>query len=417
MNCKACNNKVNRLESLKCKACDGDYHYMCLNITSAQYREHGNILKNNWYCPMCTNITRRKNDNTPVRKQFSEPLNDTVMSVDDLLNCTSDLSVLGNTEQSEIQMNLQTPEKPSVQETTQVHLPSAPHSSETITLDKISKLLDIKLRETVQDTIKNTIKTEIGIALSQFKHEILQSMSVITVQQNEIKNYLDENIKKIAVLEKKNNDLQIEMSELNNRLDNLLKVTRNDQNEDKNFKKIVLYGLKEYHRENQHYLYDRISNIFHDLLGINIDPYVEDLRWIGKYGSRRPLVIELLSKRVSNYILQNSHYFKNTGLTVSAYLDRSSLNERKRQREVMIRARQECNHAEIRKNELVINEKEVKLRTKSDVSATAETTLISHPNTVPRASTSHLSQDYEHGKTKDNLAPELNISRTFFRNK
>lgn len=47
-------------------------------------------------------------------------------------------------------------------------------------------------------------------------------------------------------------------------------------------------------------------------------------------------MIELLSKQMKRYVLQNKHLFNNTGLTIYECLDKTSLELRKKQIQVMI---------------------------------------------------------------------------------
>lgn len=75
MQCVGCRGEVEPAERMICKECKQYYHYQCLNITSANFRENSHRLKVNWVCPCCDNTTRRgRNDNTPVRKtQVTSP--------------------------------------------------------------------------------------------------------------------------------------------------------------------------------------------------------------------------------------------------------------------------------------------------------------------------------------------------------
>lgn len=76
---------------------------------------------------------------------------------------------------------------------------------------------------------------------------------------------------------------------------------------------------------------------------------------MGRHGQRRPLMIELLSKQMKRYILENQYLFNNSGLTVYEYLDRKSIEQRKKQTLTLIKVRKEGHHAVIRDNILIIN--------------------------------------------------------------
>lgn len=99
-----------------------------------------------------------------------------------------------------------------------------------------------------------------------------------------------------------------------------------------NEKIIVLYGLEEFRYEDENELHDRIVNIFYDVIGIDLTGYIEDVCRIGKRGNRRALKIEILSKRVTKYILGNVKFFKNTGLWISEYLNENGLERRKQEK-------------------------------------------------------------------------------------
>ncbi|KAL0883351.1 hypothetical protein ABMA27_016758 [Loxostege sticticalis] len=85
MNCQACHNKVESREVLSCKACKGNYHYVCLNIPALTYGANLNDFRGKWRCPSCANITRRnRGDETPTRNYSESLLDDANMSCDDL---------------------------------------------------------------------------------------------------------------------------------------------------------------------------------------------------------------------------------------------------------------------------------------------------------------------------------------------
>jgi hypothetical protein len=126
-----------------------------------------------------------------------------------------------------------------------------------------------------------------------------------------------------------------------------------------NTKRLVLYGLNEYERESEPILVDQILRIFYDIYNIDLTGQIEEIRRIGRRGSRRPIVIELLSKRMTRHIIENATYFKNTGLFVSQFLDRDSLRNRKLLRDKLREARQSGQNALLRNNKLFVNGNEI----------------------------------------------------------
>lgn len=69
MSCVSCKNPIERLELLKCSGCQDKYHYGCLNISSAAFREQAEKLRRTVKCESCLNVTRRirVTDDTPIR--------------------------------------------------------------------------------------------------------------------------------------------------------------------------------------------------------------------------------------------------------------------------------------------------------------------------------------------------------------
>lgn len=69
MICFACKSKIEHGNLLRCTGCKSGYHYSCLNITSATFREQSVTLKSTYKCDSCANVTQRVrvSDETPVR--------------------------------------------------------------------------------------------------------------------------------------------------------------------------------------------------------------------------------------------------------------------------------------------------------------------------------------------------------------
>lgn len=91
-------------------------------------------------------------------------------------------------------------------------------------------------------------------------------------------------------------------------------LTCRSVNNENNSKILVLYGLDELWYETEAELHDRVIDVFQSITRVDLTGYIEDLERIGQRGSRRPLKVELLSKRMTKYLLTHVTLFKNTGL-------------------------------------------------------------------------------------------------------
>lgn len=123
-----------------------------------------------------------------------------------------------------------------------------------------------------------------------------------------------------------------------------------------NHKKFVRYGLADYYKEPEWELQNRLVELFHEITDVDLTGYIEDMYRAGRKGTKnRPLVIELLSKRMTRYITSNSHCFQGSGLGISEFLDAKARRERAQMREELFKARQNGHHAIIRNNQLYID--------------------------------------------------------------
>lgn len=324
MKCAACLLGISRGELLACQSCKAIFHYRCLNMTTAHYMENKHFLMSSWCCPNCENITKRiRNDNTPTRKQHQSQLNDTTMSVDEFAQHDRDL--FGDTMKSQSQAC------PRVCQA----------SVESITLDKFSKLLETKLEEkldihkkSILADIKTAFRSEISQAINTLKQEMTQNTDALRTEQINIKEDINTIYNKIKQLETERDHLQTEM-------ENIQKCPPNPiQREREENKTIVIYGLNEYYNDYEINLERRVINAFMNIMEIDLTGYIEGIQRIGKKGNRRPVQLELISKRMTKYILQNTRQFKSTGLYVSEFLDQKALQDRRSEKEKRYSSRQ-----------------------------------------------------------------------------
>lgn len=337
--CSGCKQTIkDKRRFLICSLCKEYYDLDCANVTENRFH---NIMtgdhKNKWKCQACIcKMPKQNNSNTPVRTHQlinSEYDND-----------QSDLNITKRRKPQNIGSQSQSLTEPDIDDITgntdilnisvTKPIPTENPSRDLISLDKFSQLLDTKLekiKDSILTDIKETIQIQLADAIQKLHKDSTESSINIIKEQKEIKeqiNIIDTKIKNIE-------------SQLEN-----LEISK---------KKIVLYGLPEYQNENEYNLYDNINKIFADILDLDTNPYIEEIKRIGKRGTRRPIEIEFISRRFAKYIVENSKHFKNTGLAISAFMTREKLQERNILKQKLQEARQNGCHAVIRNNKLFIN--------------------------------------------------------------
>ncbi|KAI5643502.1 hypothetical protein NE865_04486 [Phthorimaea operculella] len=242
---------------------------------------------------------------------------------------------------------------------------SQPPTAEPLTVSQFERILSIKLaanKQSLIEEIKATVFAEFKSALSELKSEMNLKINTLSFDQKSLKHSISEIDKNINILNAENTKLKKELDDLRRQFlaakeyvePNPKKI---EESKNTTCKKIVLHGLTEDYYETEIELHDRVINIFRNILNVNTAGYIEDLTRIGRRNEKRPLVIELLSKRLARHLLQYKHIFKNTGLAISEYLDEDSLQQRKKMRQSMFEARRNGKHAIIRNNKLIIDGK------------------------------------------------------------
>lgn len=339
MNCSACKNKIGRGELLACTSCKGLYHYACLNITTAVYRERQLDLRRFYKCPSCENKKGLKNDDTPIKNRLNEMLEETDMSYtcDDSNDC---INIVGNT----IEMPIQ----------------SKCDEQNMIGFDRFSELLQKEmqnLKTTLTAEITQNLKLifthELNTAISNMKTEIQTTTEHLSTQQTNIEQKIENLYGKINKLESENRTLRLEIDEISK-----IGYTQDTQGDNLNIRKIVLYGLNEYNNETECDLIQCVSDIFYNTYGVDANPYIENIRRIGRRGNRRPVEIEFISQRFARYILGNKYLFRNTQIAISEYKKAEDLKIERELRQSFREARQEGKNVYIRGKKLFLNGKE-----------------------------------------------------------
>lgn len=286
--------------------------------------------------PSTTTTRRRRNDNTPVMSPII--LNENDMQIDD----------------PHVNQN--------TQKTSQYTTPNTGTPlEESMSLDKLSRLLDTKLDKMKQDIVSQIItnlQNQISTEIAKLKLDFTGHMELLQTEQNSMKENISDLSNKISYLENEKAKLQAQIQYLENQ-----NCTQKNENTTDTSKKIVLYGLtSNSHRHDERDIHNKVVNIFYDILNINLEGYIEEFYFVGKPNYRRPLVIELISKRMTKYILQHAPYFKNSGFYISEYLSKQALYDRKEQHQQLKSARLSGKHAVIRKNRLYVDGKLIDTR-------------------------------------------------------
>lgn len=341
--CAGCYQETPHEEFLKCAQCNAYYDLPCTNIPESHfYSTMTAHHKSNWKCQACVcKMPKGNNMNTPLkeliqsstqidtnvtlRKKSTANLslgeydlhspNDASQSVDEIIGDTINDYIKSGNGCINIDTNIE--------------------GNEHLTLNNISLLLDAKLDKiklTILEDLKQIIQAEIKNSMKNFHYECGVDHAFQTAHK----------------------DYQEEINKVDKKIENIQEKLQNLENT----KKIVIYGLTEEYRETETNLYERASTLFYEVMGVNIDPYIEDIKRIGKTGKKRPVAIELISKRMTNYILENVGLFRNTGINIEKYMDRKALEERNELRQNLIKARKNGDYAIIRNNKLFINGKE-----------------------------------------------------------
>lgn len=431
--CSGCLKIIPNREFLTCSLCDDKYDLDCANVSIQRFLntmtpDH----KNSWKCASCRcKMPKTDNTNTPIRYQMPAPHSHsnleqnqfdthaspssnitmrkktTKITENDTSLSENDCSILGDT------LHPVDTTKNSEQETLNSSI-----------LTQIESLLDKKLEDnrlSLLSELKIFITTQITNSIVDTKQEFTRATTTLSEKQANLQFELNKTNKKISILEKENQKLLTELQDIKN----MLHTPSNDKSNrhkfvsnDENSKKVVLHGLEEYNWENEHDLFDRVVFIFRDIMNVNIAGYIEDLKWIGRYQNRRPLVIELLSKKMTKNLLANSDYFWNTGLSISEYLDETTIRNRKKLREKLFEARQKGYHAVIKNNKLIINGKEYKESTnchsdESDLELN-KNSQESHQY-LAENSTIHEKDKPLDGKSSQNKYKETNLNQDISR--
>lgn len=381
MSCAACGNHVYISERITCCSCKINFHNKCLNINDDTFNKHKQDYDFSWLCPTCKLKNRRnRNEATPIENIYSPTVNRNQNETQNTASFSEDYTIDTVTYRKNLtQMDTSILDKTDLlgdtisSETTAKSPYTIPYDTSTrtpneLTLQNLREMFDSQLKDnnrTIIQEIQNTVKLEIGKAISTLRAEVKLETNALSRENLSRKAEIENLTTKIEELSEENRKIKQKINEILNKNKNTKttpQITREINN-----KKIVLHGLSEYYGEHENDLYYRIIDIFKDILHVDLFEYIEDTKRIGKYrNTARPLVIELISKRMTRYIVENGHYFQGTNLSVTEYLDKESRENLKKMREEMFIARKKGLHAVIKNNLLYIEGRQTKMDTETN---------------------------------------------------
>lgn len=291
MSCNACSKSLDTDTYLVCRHCNKCFHYRCLNMNSRQFLSLTNKYKEAWGCPECTYITRRSkpNINTPVR-QTQVPEAD-----------------------HEESMNMSYEHSASMPLIQPVSAASTITSTEEISIDKISNLLEHKLNESLsyfmdnfrtvlKDDVKELVRCEIESIINKFGNELTATTNRITEEQMALKAEVEAKANIIKNLEKNNLSLQADINALKQRFYSIDKTSRSYN--------LELQAIPENRNENVLAIFRKLC----DVVNIKIeDSQIHSCRRVFKFNPSSPrprnILITLNSPRLRDEIISAAHRF------------------------------------------------------------------------------------------------------------
>lgn len=442
--CAGCRQEILDRRFLKCSKCLQSYDLVCANVSDQRFyntlkEEH----KKSWKCQLCrSKEPKTDNKNTPVRlyhntEDFGTLFNQQTSTVDQNVTIrkkvpryTEDNSTISD-ENVTISPHKNTPISETQQsQTIKDTILSLDKNHEQVTVQKLTTILQ-QNNEHILSALRTSFRNEMEKTVSEIMAILNKSLDKITGDQLKFKEDLSNLNSKIIQLDKKCRTIQTENENLVRKIQYLQSNVHLTTNESQD-KLLILHGLAENYWETEAEVIDRIINIFYDLLNVNLSGYIEEVTFIGRKNNRRPLKIELNSKRIKKYILENSMYLKEAGFSITEYLSPQALRERRNLSQALHKARQNGHHAVVRNNKLFINGREVTDTIQNDVTTNTceqtkqrneDTILVEQPPTnhqPPRSSCLHSNQSTNTNRAVASKASTFNTTgnsnSNFFRN-
>lgn len=282
MKCHGCNNILNVDNVLKCNNCNSKFCYECLDVGTGSSKQLSTKQLASLNCPLCQNVTRRRNndDNTPVRRGRNNQSPSASSNI----------------------MSGQTPELDVAMLTSA----GADFSKEPVTLESISKLIDLKLspnstfmlnlRSTLRKDLKDMVTDEVGLAVESVKADFTATTDFIISEQNDLKSNISDKENRIKQLESDLAKSQNSLTKLQSRLFTIEKISR-DLN-------LEIHEVPESKTENLMALFKKLCECLQVVVS---ESDVKACRRIAKLdsNSKRPrnILVTLSSQRLRDVLL------------------------------------------------------------------------------------------------------------------
>lgn len=364
MVCAGCHQEINSRRYLKCLLCKEHYDLECAGVSEKRFYNTMSIeCKMSWKCHLCrSKEPKGDNSNTPIRPPL--PLDNVRVPG----NLYKQSQAQASSTDTNVTMRKRTPcynKSPDSDEDSfvspQGNTQTTPsQDNELISLQKFRCIL-YENNKDILCSIQNSFRNEIENAISKIKDEYTHIFEKISSDQMKFQQDLKSTNTKIHELERNCCSLKAELEKIQAEIHYLqsnkhIPTNKPDiENTDRIF---VLHGFVENPWETEEEVIERVVNVFFDLLNVNLYECIEGAIFIGRKGNRRPLKIELLSKRMKKYIIDNTIYLKEAGFSATEYLSPSDLQIRRKLYSALQAARRNGQHAVIKSGRLFINGKE-----------------------------------------------------------
>ncbi|XP_053622440.1 uncharacterized protein LOC128682016 [Plodia interpunctella] len=292
-NCNGCLNEITGEKYLRCKDCNSCFHHICLNIRDEQFLSLSATYKTSWTCPSCCNVShRRKNNNTPVRKH-QLPIDDSHMNMSFDVQDNSTTSI-ATTEPG----------------------PCCSGCNGGVTMEKISALLDEKLKTTLassmndfrlvlKEDVKSMVRAEMGGMIQEIKDDLNVATDFFNSEQETLKTRIANKEASIKTLEADCERLHADLRYLSTKVSALDKSARSYN--------IEIQAVPENRNENVSSLFKKLSEV----VGCPIsDSCIQACRRVAKMdsSSRRPrnILVTLSSPKLKDSVISAVRRFNKT---------------------------------------------------------------------------------------------------------